>query len=702
MSNAMNESQKSNILVVDDRHENLLALEKLLNGPDLNIMKATSGNDALALVLEYDFALVLLDVQMPEMDGFETAELMKGSEKTRDIPIIFLTAISKEQSHVFKGYEAGAVDYLFKPLEPEILKGKVKVFLDLYRQKKALERTTSELQQTIIDLRLSEEELKKAKERTEAAIQVKSEFLANMSHEIRTPMNIILGMEDLLRESPLTPEQEEYLQGICSSGEALLNLIDDIMDLSKVEAGRLELEHIDFDLEELFEKSCQIMAMRAREKMLDLSWQIMPAVTTELVGDPARLRQILINLIRDAIKFTEKGKVAVEVLNVDEGSRDTLKSEIRLLFSVRVTEIGISREKIENVFEKFTQADTFATGKNGEMGLGLAISKNLAELMGGCISVKSPFDQGLIKPDGTVIEDKFKREGLDSLFYFTVDFQIQTGRKRQIHPSLGESAMASKDLRALRILVVEDHAQNLMLIRSYLDNTPYRIVVAENGKIAIEKFISEKYDLVLMDIQMPVMDGYSATRAIREWEKENHLEKTPVIALSAGAYGEDLQKSLGVGCSAHLIKPIKKSKLIDAIEKYASRDWRAEVETKREVERVEESKPIKEMTRMDADKAEEKHIVTVDPELKGIIPEFFKYTQKDIESMHVALAQADYETIQLLGHSMKGSSGGYGFDTISDIGRFLENAAKDKDSEKINKLLEDLLAYIECIEIVYE
>ncbi|MCP5049150.1 MAG: response regulator [bacterium] len=510
------------ILIVDDRPENLLALEKILERPGLKIIKAHSGNEALGLLLDHDFALVLLDVMMPEMDGYETAELMRGNSETKQIPIIFVTAINKEKKHVFKGYESGAVDYMFKPLNPDILLSKVNIFLELHKQK--------------TELRKMNLELKKARLEAEIANHAKSQFLNNLSHELRTPMNGVIGMTGLLLDTELSLQQQEFVETVRSSADRLLTVINDILDFSKIDIGSLDLEYLDFNLRRAIEDTSDLITLRADEKKLQFKCLIEPDVPSLVKGDPGRLRQIISYLTENAIKFTSKGDVTLKV-NLDE--EDGKKAVI--LFTVTDSGIGIPKNRQKNLFDAFTQLDGSIVRKYGGTGLGLTISKQLVEMMGGKIGVSS-------------------RVGRGSTFWFTTTLEKQPD-------SPDTAGEPESDISGLRVLVVDDNSINRRLLSLLLDSWDCRYEEAEDGISALAHLNEaaakgDSYDIALLDMQMPAMDGETLGELIKQ---KPALKNTRLIMMTSTGRRGDAGRLEKIGFDAYMPKPVKQSLLYDCL-----------------------------------------------------------------------------------------------------------------------------------------
>ncbi len=384
-----------------------------------------------------------------------------------------------------------------------------------------------------------EEELRLAKAEAESSSRTKSDFLASMSHEIRTPMNAIMGIADLLAKTPLNAEQDKYVRIFRRAGDNLLNLINDILDLSKVEASQLEIERTGFSLSDVLEKVNEMVVVKSREKGLSLLFEIASDAPPDLIGDPSRLQQILLNLLGNAIKFTETGEVS---LRVTRDATSSLPTALR--FTVSDTGIGIAAPQLGRIFERFTQADSSTTRRFGGSGLGLTISKRLAELMGGRIEATSTVNVG-------------------SVFSVVVPFERDAAKMRRVTARAGVHEVTS--LPTLRILLAEDSPDNCTIIRAYLADTPYAIDVAETGVLACEMFEATQYDLVLMDRQMPAMDGLTATRNIRAFEAANGRASTPIIAVTASALKGDREKCMAAGSTAFLTKPIRQDVLLQAI-----------------------------------------------------------------------------------------------------------------------------------------
>lgn len=669
--------ERANILLVDDRTDGLMAMEVVLNSPRYRLMKASSGPEALELAANHDFAAILLDVQMPGMDGFQTAERLRKIDGHRDTPIIFVTAINKDDMYVQRGYLTGAVDYIFKPVDPLILRSKVAVFAELYlgkrklkdqaeqlkiseRRERYLKLTELELQSLkryrslvdaiphvvwkthadgsvdyfnlfwttytglsqdesrgdgwhqafdecdlniflkawitaitknesfeiecrlhsktgearwhwlravpepdafgqavgwivtamdIQDRRAMEQSLIQAKDAADAANQAKSQFLANMSHEIRTPLGAILGFTDILSRSDLREEDRaNTISVIQRNGNALLKIIDEILDLSKVEAGRIEIEELRVDLSQLLSDVTQLHKNKAEKKGLTFNVSLLSSLPRYIHTDPTRLRQLLNNLIGNSVKFTEKGSVDVEIQwarEPDGHRQDGNLNRGNLKIAVKDTGIGIPKEKASSLFQPFTQVDGSTSRRFGGTGLGLALSRKLAQVMGGNVWIER------------------STPGFGSTFSFTISVatdehvEMISRLLSRDESQIEKQNFPSDYLDGMKILLAEDSEDNQRLISHFLAKVGAEVDIANDGKQALDKIADGKYDLVLLDIQMPEMDGYQAISILRE-----RGYKGGVVAITAHALKEDREQCLRLGFDDHISKPIQRARLI--------------------------------------------------------------------------------------------------------------------------------------------
>lgn len=633
-----------NILIVDDREENIIALEALLHRDDIRIFSTTSPNEALKIAWENQIAIALVDVQMPEMDGFELVEMLKANPKTRDIFVVFVTAISKEAKYAVKGFGAGAVDYLYKPLDPYITAAKVDAFIQLARSQAEIREKSIELQnyaivvknsadiicaveaqtlrissinpavekilgfkasevvgKSIVDFAIDEdraqlrnklgevikdnlqfsvfeyrfetfdkrviwaecrvsyrnkvifvnisdvspqksfqEQLIKSKEAAEYGKKVKETFLANMSHELRTPVNGIIGLTALLRKTNVDDQQNGMLDLLETSSQSLLAVINDVLDISKIEAGKFNIVRSANNLRTVIKAVYDLLKFKADEQNIEFLLEVAPDVPEYIMVDTLRMNQILMNLLSNAIKFTDRGFVKLKVTQMQ--SRGT---KAKLKFSVEDTGIGIPADRVAKIFDSFEQAEDDTTSKYGGTGLGLTIVKRLIELKGGELTVSSQLGKG-------------------SVFSFTNWYDIAQKPVEKIVPR--EKNQVLPPFEDITVLVAEDNLVNQFMLGKILKEWNVSVDMVDNGRKALEKLKSNAYDLILMDTHMPEMSGYQTAKTIRV-DFEEPKRSIPIISLSAASYDHEQQQALSAGMNDVLAKPFMPYELHEKIQK---------------------------------------------------------------------------------------------------------------------------------------
>lgn len=636
---------KLNLLLVDDKIENLITLEALIKSVDFNIFKTTNPNEALKIAWENEISIALLDVQMPEMDGFELAELLKSNPKTKQILIIFVTAISKESKYAVRGFNTGAIDYLYKPLDPYITTAKVDAFAQLARAQKEIIKKNKELEKyalhvhnsadiicrlsqkdliiqdinkaltkilhlrpeeyigkNIIDLTEDTDksitkfeleslvyekkestsfhdrfknnsgetlwlecravrnnewlllnmndvtiqknytnELIRSKDLAEEAKKVKESFLANMSHEIRTPISGVISLTKTLENTDLNQQQANTLKLISYSAQSLLGIVNDVLDLSKIESGKFNIVRTETNIREQVKSVCDLLFYKAKEKNIDLHYEVDETVPKLIIADSLRLNQILMNLLSNAIKFTQKGHVRLHINN-----NALSNGKINLSFIVEDTGIGMSPEQLERIFEEFSQADPTISHKYGGTGLGLSIARNLAICKGGDLKVESILGKG-------------------STFTFTNDFELVKDEYME------EENQKDQEIRpfeeTVSILMAEDNMINQFAAKHVMKDWNVNLEIAETGTEAVQLFKEKSFDIILMDMYMPEMNGFEATQIIKKEMQEQNSE-IPIIGLSAVVLEEDIQKAESAGVCDIISKPFEPIKLYSMIKKH--------------------------------------------------------------------------------------------------------------------------------------
>ena len=516
--------QRANILLVDDRRDKLLALEVVLAPLGENLVPAHSGMEALRLLLKQDFAVIVLDVSMPGMDGFETASLLRQRKNSEMTPIIFISAINQSDIHLARGYSLGAVDYILAPIVPEILRAKVSFFIELHKKNKQLQ------QQAETQIQLIREQAARAE--AEAANQAKDRFIAMLSHELRTPLTPILLASSMLSNDPTVPDHiRQELKIIARNAVLEARLIDDLLDLTRINQQKLNLVYEIVDVHDLLRSALSICSHEISAKDLTVRLELETS-ESRLRADAARIQQVFCNTIKNAVKFTPEGG-QITLRSTDSGND-------RIRIEIIDTGIGISPEFLPRIFDLFEQA---SRPISGGLGLGLPISKAIVELHGGRIWASST---GLRHGTTFVIELSNVVPNIAQLSYSknasasTADLQGFDGRRR--------------------ILLVDDHADSISSMHLFLKAKGYEVTTADSVEVALKAVVRERVDLLVSDIGLPDGSGEDLIRRLR-----NMGQNLPSIALSGYGMEEDIARSRAAGFQIHLIKPVSPQNLLSAI-----------------------------------------------------------------------------------------------------------------------------------------
>ena len=593
--------------------------------PSSFVLRA-SPDEALAAIERDRPAVVLFSASLGVLRSIR--------ERHADLPIVaVLPSDDDDTDEGAHALDEGATDVIVAAeLEPRLLAWRLRLAFD--RQE-------------------AERRLRDAKRVAESASARKSEFLSSMSHEIRTPLNTVLGMAELLGETQLDEHQRGYVGTLQRASDHVLALIEDVLDLARIEAGTVTLDDTGFDLYEVAESALEIVRMQARRKKLDLGWSVALDVPRGLRGDPRRLRQVLVNLLSNAVKFTESGRVWLTIAR--DKSAPSGDGTAPLHITVADTGIGIPEDKLGAIFSGFVQADGTIVSRFGGFGLGLNIAKRITERMRGRIWAESKLGEG-------------------STFHVSVPLPVEHGAVAPTftqEKATGNLKLRLSGSRKLHVLVVDDSEDNRILLGEYLRGADAEVEFADDGPSALEKVVSQPFDAVLMDLQMPQLDGYETTRELLKRFRDRGMQAPPVIALSAHVLAESFARSVEAGCTMQLTKPIRKRALLEAI----ARATGARAEEARDTKRG-----------------------AIREEILPLLPKFFANRKNDVRTLRDAAERKDMQVIATLAHNMRGTGASYGFPEISAIGDKMQTAGKRGDAAEVARLtgeLDQLLGELE-------
>jgi signal transduction histidine kinase len=529
--------RRKKIVVVDDNPESLNSIKNTLK--DLYMVyPSPSAQDMFELLEHVKPELIIMDVKMPEINGYEAIKKLKSSDKFKEIPVIFLTSLDDTQSEM-KGLQLGAVDYIHKPFLTPLLLQRIKIQLSIV-----------EHQWEIIDLLEVKTQEVKLREMAEQAAQkashAKTNFLSRMSHEIRSPLNAVIGMINIANEEKDVASVKAYLKKAGTAARHVLSVINNILDMSKIEANKFELSDAEFDFGKTMTAIVEINGVGAQEKHQEIVLNINPNIPPFIICDELRLTQILNNLIGNAVKFTpENGRIQLNAEKLDE-----INGEITIKIEVADNGVGISPEQQKTLFTAYNQADSAAAKNFGGTGLGLFIAKRIVELMRGTIQVES-------------------EPGKGAKFIFTIKAKKGTQTADKASSAGADIKAADLHLQDYTILVAEDMDFNREVLSKYLEKTGVTIDFAFNGKIAIDKFKEnpDKYKLIFMDINMPEMNGDEAAKIIRALDMKRAKE-IPIIAMTADVFKEDIEKCQAAGMNDHIPKPVVPKTILSKLKQY--------------------------------------------------------------------------------------------------------------------------------------